>query len=485
MSLASIFCVSQPRSGHHVLEMMLRAALGQRFHYCEFYTEPGCCGAIPCRRRGEFAAEHVLFMQKSHDLRLQDPVPADVDVVLVQIREPTLRALSNYELDLRFHGLTHTREYLEYFLAAEAFYTVGFSEKWLVQPVARRLVLKYEDLIGDPRRTLEWVFTAARLPPAESALQAGAAEVRYSSIDRSDFTARTLAGSRFFDQALFAEFVSLVWRDARYLGYGPWTSPDVPAGRLSAIYEALRASSRRDFARVATVLEPFLGAADAWPALRQMHADALHELGQVAQSRAALEALVADRPDYLDAYLALAMRASERGDVEAARAHIRAGVTRTGRVARAREFVTLDWPDAELLAWLGAPSDAVTREEVAAAYRWIFGREPESEAAFTAHQRCLGVADLRRTLLQSSEFRTVYPQLMARPPAAWRSSEPGAVAAADVQGAFYWILGRAPESEPVIQAHLGCGSVGELRQVLFASAEFRTANGFGVVQAAE
>ncbi len=464
---------------------MLRAAFGQRFHYCEFYTEPGCCGAIPCRRRGEFAAEHILFMQKSHDLRLNDPVPTDVDVVLVQIREPTLRALSNYELDLRFHGLTHTRDYLEYFLAAEAFYAVGFSEKWLVQPVARRLVLKYEDLVGDPRRALEWVFTAARLPPAESALQTGAAEVRYSSIDRSDFTARTLAGSRFFDQALFAEFVSLVWRDARYLGYGTWTSPDVPAGRLTAIYEALRAASRRDFARVATVLEPFLAASDAWPALRQMHADALHELGQVTQSQAALEALVADRPDYLDAYLALAMRASRRGDVEAARAHIRAGVTCTGGVARAREFVTLDWPDAELLAWLGGPGQAVTRDEVAAAYRWIFGREPESEAAFIAHQRCLGAADLRRTLLQSSEFRSLQPQLMARPAAAWRSAAPDPITVADVHAAFHWILGRAPESDAVVQAHLACGSVGELRRVLLASAEFSAANGTGAAAAAE
>ena len=48
----------------------------------------------------------------------------------------------------------------------------------------------------------------------------------------------------------------------------------------------------------------------------------------------------------------------------------------------------------------------------------------------------------------------------------------------DVVDGFQWILGRPPESEETINAHLALQTVAELRQALIASAEFSVANKF-------
>mgnify|MGYP003145179658 FL=1 len=48
----------------------------------------------------------------------------------------------------------------------------------------------------------------------------------------------------------------------------------------------------------------------------------------------------------------------------------------------------------------------------------------------------------------------------------------------DVIDGFRWILGREPESEETINAHLGLGTVAELRRVLLASKEFSNTNKF-------
>lgn len=51
------------------------------------------------------------------------------------------------------------------------------------------------------------------------------------------------------------------------------------------------------------------------------------------------------------------------------------------------------------------PTDArPTREDVIAGFRWILGREPESEEVIAQHARLSNVASLRDTLLNSKEF---------------------------------------------------------------------------------
>ncbi|MBB5753542.1 sulfotransferase family 2 domain-containing protein [Prosthecomicrobium pneumaticum] len=52
---------------------------------------------------------------------------------------------------------------------------------------------------------------------------------------------------------------------------------------------------------------------------------------------------------------------------------------------------------------------AITREAVVWGYRFVLGREPESEAAIKWHRRAESVAALRRTLISSEEFRDLVP----------------------------------------------------------------------------
>ncbi len=468
--LKSVFSVSQPRSGHHVVEMMLRAAWPERFRYCEFYTEPDCCHRIPCSRRLEFAAQgYALFLQKSHDSSLRDPIPDGVDLTLVQFREPTMRSLSNYELDLRYHKMAHSTAYLQYFLAIEAFYNVGFAEKWLRPNRSGTLLLRYETLLADPRDCLAQLFARLELDVSAAELTCGAEQIRISSADRTAFTTRKLETSKYYDPVLYREFASIVQHDADYLGYPPWAAADCASGGVSAIYRTLRAMQRKDFAGAVAAIQTIAGQPDLWLAVRQLHADALCGAGQNEAGYAVLEKLIADAPWFLDAYLSLAGFERSRGNDEAAREAIRAGVARTGNLVRAREFVTIDWPDAALLAEFAKPLDGVTRDDVIAAYRWLLGREPETEAAITGHLRCPDAAELRREFLRANEFREKYRQILGSTPVP-RSLGGEPLPDSALREAFRWILGRDPGSAAVMPS---AQSDDELRNILLNSTEFQ------------
>lgn len=137
-----------PRSGHHLLEKLLEAALGERFGYCEFYQEPGCCRQFPCAKPSA-----ALFMQKSHDFGLTDPLwPAPIMKRIVQYRSPIPRALSNYELHLR-SGAHDSAETFRKFLVYEALYTCRFYKKWIAPREPSFFYLTYEEMVADPMKT--------------------------------------------------------------------------------------------------------------------------------------------------------------------------------------------------------------------------------------------------------------------------------------------------------------------------------------------
>lgn len=69
---------SLPRSGLHYMRKRFAEALGDRFSFCEWYQEPGCCGQRPCaltgflsHRRSRY--EPTIRLVKSHDFELDDP----------------------------------------------------------------------------------------------------------------------------------------------------------------------------------------------------------------------------------------------------------------------------------------------------------------------------------------------------------------------------------------------------------------------------
>ncbi|WP_270938689.1 hypothetical protein, partial [Falsiroseomonas oryzae] len=93
------------------------------------------------------------------------------------------------------------------------------------------------------------------------------------------------------------------------------------------------------------------------------------------------------------------------------------------------------------------PGDApVGRDDVVAAYRWILGRAPESEAAVTARiEGGVMAAQLRRRMLRSAEFRAETTQPLppglppdAPAPAIGLEATPGEVAAMLARVARGW-----------------------------------------------
>ncbi|MFM6130661.1 MAG: hypothetical protein ACKPBV_18380 [Sphaerospermopsis kisseleviana] len=189
---------SLPRSGHHYLKSVLQSNLGDKFSYCEYYQEPGCCKRKPCLLTPflHYALEHGcnhVRLVKSHDLDLLDPAyttPSGV-IRFVQVRRPSQLLASWLELIqltlnvklLASKGVSTDRIFLlhesllkeeawrivdndgvvmessgaAHWLKEQAVYVVRFLKKWLPlcmpltaalgdPPVKGSFVLRYEDL---------------------------------------------------------------------------------------------------------------------------------------------------------------------------------------------------------------------------------------------------------------------------------------------------------------------------------------------------
>jgi len=473
--MKSIFSVSQPRAGHHVMEMMMRAALGPAFRYCEFYTEPNCCQTIPCARIGEFAAAgYALFMQKSHDHQLTDPIPRSSDLVLVQIREPTLRAMSNYELDLESQKREHSLPYLQLWLANEVVYQVDFWRKWLEPALEHRLILRYEDFLAEPAESFKAVFNALGEELDDAALARAVGEVKVSSRDRSTpFKAREFGKSPYFVPSHMAEFLNLLHAEIGYMGYPVWQEPGEASGPVTSLYRIRRALGLQDFDGALALLERHVARNDVTRDVKIMLAQAMFEVGRDEEGESVLNRLIRDEKDYFDPYALLAQRAYKAGEIEVARAFVRDGIEKTDQLQRARDFLQRNRYDTEFLAELPeVERPSVTPDAVAEGFRWILGRLPENDAVIENHIRCQDDADLRNTLLRSPEFGTFYEQLhageAAEPPA---NEQP--LTLEDAISALYWLLGRKPRSRSEIQALQESPTAEALRRKLLAGEDFR------------
>jgi tetratricopeptide (TPR) repeat protein len=472
--------MSQPRSGHHAIEMALRAAFRERFRYCEFYTPADCCRTIPCQRLAEYdAAGCVLFMQKSHDNELADPVFVDNDLVLVQTREPSLRSLSNYELDLRVHNISHTPEYLAFYLAREAHYDVRFYRKWIAPAHPHVHLFYYEDLVRSPTDLFRGLFHRLDLEVTDAKMERILDSLGTHSGDRSaSFAARKFETSRYFDKELFGQFAAVLTREVNYLGYTPWTDSGRTEGVVTAIYRAFCARQEGQFAEVIEALDA-VGDRQVWAAVSRIRAEALFRTKRRAEGLATLERLAQDHPNYLDGHLALASAYRGAGEMDRYRATISAILENGGDVEKIRRFLA-DKEDEDLLESLPTlgsattePSRGVIREDVIAAFRWILGREPESEQVVASHQSCRSRDALRRAILASKEFRESFERYADVPFAKW----PGAatielLSETDVCEAFLFILGREAEVG-AITSHLKLRSRKQLRHALLSSKEFR------------
>lgn len=142
----SVLGASMPRSGHHLVEQILLNYFNEAFGYCEFYGV-SCCKSIPCNR--VVGSNVKIFLQKSHDFDLMDPIDVPGSHRLVQYRSPIPRTLSNYELYLNSGYEDNIRNFRN-FLVSEAVYFRRFYRKWIESRDNRFFFLSYEQLTGDP-----------------------------------------------------------------------------------------------------------------------------------------------------------------------------------------------------------------------------------------------------------------------------------------------------------------------------------------------
>lgn len=135
--------VSWPRSGHHLLVRLMKGYFGERFNYCEFYTEHlDCCREFPCTR-----SQNISF-SKNHDFNLDISTKESVPYI-VQYREFYNSVVSEFELHIRVHGpeSDNKEEFMKHSIAKARQYKV-FLRKWVEEePGNNILLVPYESLI--------------------------------------------------------------------------------------------------------------------------------------------------------------------------------------------------------------------------------------------------------------------------------------------------------------------------------------------------
>jgi hypothetical protein len=468
--------VHQPGAGEQLTEAMLRAALSDELRVCAFRRDAGCCDAAPCKRWSEFdrAGYRLHLLKDAEGASL--PSAGTGDANLVQLREPTLRALGLYSRELAQHGRRHSIELLQSWLSAEAVRTVDFHKAW-GNDAPRRLVLRYEALIKAPREAFDAVLTDAGLQIDDAALERAVAEAGRASDRAAEVSLGVLEADANFVRPLFAEYMNLLNEEVGYQGYAPWTDVKPASGPVTTLYRARRARRDGNFEEVVAQLTPFVAVNAVEPEIRVLLAEALLETGRDLEGRRALEIVFKTEPEYLEGHAVLARHAYRQGLATEGRAILREAMARRGGAAWTRALLESAKLDADLLGeFAGHTEPPLGRDAVIGGFSWILGREPESEAVIEVHRLLHDRDDLRSSLLRSEEFRRFHARFEAG-----EENLPPDISAQplrdDVLTALHWLLGRPPRSREEAEGFLASQSREELRLMLVGSDEFRRAYG--------
>jgi hypothetical protein len=197
---------SIPRSGHHFLADMMTGYFRKDLFYCEYYTLPDCCKAVPCTRRGQ----HRFIYQKSHDRSFKLPKDVADALYLIQYRHPVPETLSDRELDLQDTlgrpnlNFRSTRAGYLTWLAAKAFYYRKFHDKWIAQKMPNAIYLDYPNLVADPVGVMTEILNRAGADLDEERLTKVVDKVRgpRAATGGTAHKPRVISDSPYFDAAL-------------------------------------------------------------------------------------------------------------------------------------------------------------------------------------------------------------------------------------------------------------------------------------------
>ena len=266
------------------------------------------------------------------DHELTDPIPDQVDLILVQYREPTMRALSNFELRIDKGNVAPTRAYHEFWLAVEAYYAIRFWHKWAKSEIQRRRLLSYEELTADPRAVVESILKQL----LDEHIPASFAPKR--------FVLRSLRQSRFFDETLHRQFAYILTKQAENMGYPPWCEPTPDAGgRVVAIYAALRSFHRGEYRDCLTIVEPLVNESTGHAAIDCLFVNALAAVGLTSDAIEWAEASRTKDPSWGETYVFLAHMRRHNGEIDAARQIISEGLSRAHEPDVIRKYLSIHW----------------------------------------------------------------------------------------------------------------------------------------------
>jgi hypothetical protein len=227
---AALVGASVPRSGHHFLQSLLAQYYGSELFYCEFYSRPNCCNAVPCIRGNNCS---VTF-QKSHDRQGEVRTDAGEALYIIQYREPVGEALSDRELDLNDRlgrksiNYRLSADYYAWWLVHKAGYYRSFHDKWFIPKIANALYLDYASLAADPGGVLGCIAAKTSGAVSErrislaveevSAVRAGAV---HQKREGTPFAPRNLEESPHFDRELLSAFEAYVLERCPEFGFSP------------------------------------------------------------------------------------------------------------------------------------------------------------------------------------------------------------------------------------------------------------------------
>jgi len=303
---------SIPRSGHHFLADMMTAYYRADIYYCEYYTLPTCCRALPCTRRGAF---NVIY-QKSHDRDFKLAPDVAHALYLIQYRHPVPEALSDRELDLQdgfgrpslayrstIHGYQN-------WLAGKAIYYRRFHDKWIVPKLSNAIYLDYVDLAADPKRWLTEIVRQTSGTVDDARIEAVIEKTR--SPKSGTFKPRVISDSPYFDAALLGALESWILERCPQYGYSPElngsyeNSPIYGLILLKDTNEPLPKGEKRRL-MVAAELAP------EHPEIKRRLAMKATREGRVAEGMTRFEELIAGHPYFAGGYKALFTACAETG----------------------------------------------------------------------------------------------------------------------------------------------------------------------------
>ncbi|MCP3905646.1 MAG: sulfotransferase domain-containing protein [Planctomycetes bacterium] len=139
-------CLTYPRSGHTLLQRLLRHYFDDELVYCEQYSRPG----------GTLDRDAETNFQKNHDFQLDTPIRDDRQY-LVQVRYPIDSIVSWFKMSCAEGRTDDTPEAWMMFAVGKASFWMHFYRKWVLDHVPGRLIVNYDDLVEHPVHTVTGV----------------------------------------------------------------------------------------------------------------------------------------------------------------------------------------------------------------------------------------------------------------------------------------------------------------------------------------